>query len=428
MLRFITFLILSSLLSVAVYAQPIMKQAADLYRAKNFEGALELYDKAVKQGLKQGDPILWRGMSHFNLGNADKALEDLKKYLEKDPDNADINNIVGLILYESGTGEESIYYYDKAIESNPRNTQAYLNRGIAWLSVSIDDNAIKDFDKAIELDKNNAYAYYQRSIYYRKQDNLKNSLTDVNKALSLRLSNAEMYAHKGDVLVGLGKMEDAAISFGKAINLDPSIEYLKKRSEIYKKIGKIDLAVSDTKRINTILGSSAANKGKDSFYKVNDIKEAFTLKIPEDWIAITKKDAGIIRLNCVPKKYKSRPDESPIGIKFVYYNDLDKHYEGKSPKEIVESFEKETLFSGMGMHTYEIKQRKFKKYGGIDFMMFLIETQSRPTDPVNLLEKGITNLNENILVFYAYGKKGEYQIMTDTFEYVKESIEFTGKY
>jgi tetratricopeptide (TPR) repeat protein len=405
-----------------------MKQAADLYRAKNFEGALELYDKAVQQGIKQGDPILWRGMSHFNLGNGEKALEDLKAYLETDPNNADINNIVGLILYESGTGEESIFYYDKAIESNPRNAQAYLNRGIAWLSVAIDDNAIKDFNKAIELENNNAYAYYQRSIYYKQKNEYINSLADVNKALSLGLSNAEMYAHKGNVLSSSGKMENAAISYGKAINLDPSIEYLKKRSEIYKKLGKMDLAENDTKRISTILGSSATNKGKESYYKVNDIKEAFTLKIPDDWTAITKKDAGITRLNCIPKKYKSRPDESPIGIKFVFYNDLDKHYKGKSPKEIVESFEKETLYSGMGMHTYEIKQRKFKKYGGIDFMMFLIETQSRPTDPVNLLEKGITNLNDNILVFYAYGKKGEYQVMTDTFESVKESIEFTGKY
>jgi tetratricopeptide (TPR) repeat protein len=110
-------------------------------------------------------------------------------------------NALGLTEYEAGNYEKAIEYYTKAIEQDPKSVDAYYNRGIAYCEFFhhydklpgqtyieaglIDEEeafqeAIADFNKALELGPNYALAHFGKgNAYYLYVDSYTDRATEV---------------------------------------------------------------------------------------------------------------------------------------------------------------------------------------------------------------------------------------------------------
>ena len=98
--------------SLAYYNRGISK-----YNAKDYEGAMSDYTKAIEINPKYADAYYNRGISKYDLENYQGAISD----------------------------------YTKAIEINPKYADAYNNRGIVNYSINRKDYACKDYKSAISL-------------------------------------------------------------------------------------------------------------------------------------------------------------------------------------------------------------------------------------------------------------------------------------
>ena len=96
------------------------KEALKLYYAKDYNGAIKLYDEVLKFGEYDG-AYNNRGNAYLNLNQYERAIQD----------------------------------YNKAIQLNPNYFEAYNNRGWAYYCLKKYQQALKDFDKALELNPNN---------------------------------------------------------------------------------------------------------------------------------------------------------------------------------------------------------------------------------------------------------------------------------
>ncbi len=151
-------------------------------------------------------------------GNYQKALKDLDKVIELDPQNILAYANRSVCYTEGKSYEKALRDFKKVIELDPQNALRYMNRGAYYER----EEALRDLlDKAIELDPHDACAYVNRGIFHTRPCSYEEALSDLNKAIELDPQNALAYMNRGNVYLTANKCEEALGSYNKAIELDP---------------------------------------------------------------------------------------------------------------------------------------------------------------------------------------------------------------
>jgi tetratricopeptide (TPR) repeat protein len=106
----------------------------------------------ARGNMPETNEYIEKGVSSFNLGRFNEAIEYFNKVIKLDPCNASAYYNRGSVKYECGDTVEAIVDFNRAIEIDPGDSKAYLNRGRSRLVLFGNDNeAISDFKKAAEL-------------------------------------------------------------------------------------------------------------------------------------------------------------------------------------------------------------------------------------------------------------------------------------
>ncbi len=92
-------------------------------------------------------------------GELTEAKADVKKYLDKNPNNEIAWTLLGNIESDFEKDSLAVLAYDKALEINPETVEAITGKGIIYRKKGDYDKAAKCYLKAIELDPNYAEAY-----------------------------------------------------------------------------------------------------------------------------------------------------------------------------------------------------------------------------------------------------------------------------
>ncbi|HMS42548.1 MAG TPA: TonB family protein [Pyrinomonadaceae bacterium] len=191
---------------------------------------------------------------------------------------------------------------DEAIRLNPKNLDALRVRGYGYRQRKQYDLALADFDKAIQIEPNNPENFFFRSLTNQEKGLLDNAIEDISKAIDLtpkenkRLQvflekRVEFYKEKGDfenlikyyteqiqlkpdandffnragVYVKKGDFENAIKDYTEAIRLDPDdANNYYVRADVYYKMGKRDLAQSDTKKGDELRSAEKGNSKTSS--------------------------------------------------------------------------------------------------------------------------------------------------------------------
>ena len=161
-------------------------------------------------------PRKMRASYHFERGRAwvaqkryGKAVADLGKAIELDPDNAAAHYVRGVVWDELGEYDKAIADYTRVIAFNPAFAIAYHNRGVAWARKGEYDKAIADYTRAIERAPERAPTYYNRGRAWSDKGEHDKAIVDFERTIALDPTFAPAYGKLVDIRTARNEPEKA---------------------------------------------------------------------------------------------------------------------------------------------------------------------------------------------------------------------------
>jgi tetratricopeptide (TPR) repeat protein len=171
-----------------------------------------------------------KAMEYFNLGVKEsvthKKIEYFTKALELNPALAAAYEKRGLLHYYQGNYDKVISDYQTYLDLAPAKAEAYRMLGMGYLKSGKYESAIYHFTQAIKMDPKLTSAYAYRAEAYRLSGNDEKSIEDATKATKLRgdpRAQADAYKTRAKIYRRLGKVELAVADSRAAMRIDPRI-------------------------------------------------------------------------------------------------------------------------------------------------------------------------------------------------------------
>ena len=242
-----------------------------VYAEKNeYEKAIENMDKAVELNPKDSGYIYNRAKMHYQFKNYPKALSDCDVAIRLEP-QSDYYTLRAGIKQKTDDIEGALADVNRSIELAPNDAKVYFNRGFLKQAVGDINGALADFLKHLELDPSNAEVYNSIAYLYMKLGQNDLAYGYVEKAILLTEGKNGCYIDtRGEVLMSMGKLNDAIIAFTIASSLLPKeSEPLKHRALCYRKLAE---AEKDAEKKAELISKAEADEQKAEALKKEDKK------------------------------------------------------------------------------------------------------------------------------------------------------------
>ncbi|HEY71936.1 MAG: hypothetical protein B6I35_05605 [Anaerolineaceae bacterium 4572_32.2] len=162
-----------------------------------------------------------QGMEYIEQGQYEKAIAELKKAIELEPDNSDAHRNLGTVYGELNQWEEAAAAYEQAIELDPDFGEAYGDLVGAYFYLERIPEAIEAGEKAIELAPDYATAHNNLGAVYANQGDLAAAIAEWEKAVELDPSDPMPHNNLGLVYNRQDEFDMAIVEYKEAIELDP---------------------------------------------------------------------------------------------------------------------------------------------------------------------------------------------------------------
>ena len=128
-----------------------LKAACEAFDEERYEDAQQILEGFTRNNQIDSDALLLLGRVHLELGENDKAIEDLIAALEVNPLIAEARFLLGVIYFNIGRMDESLTQLGKAIYTDKNFALAYFYRGRIFETNSDFPRAIKDYETTMSI-------------------------------------------------------------------------------------------------------------------------------------------------------------------------------------------------------------------------------------------------------------------------------------
>ena len=164
---------------------PLQISGEKKWHSGDFQGALEDFDKLIKEEPNNAYAYFSRASSLASLGKLQESIDASNKAIELDPNLAEAYENRGIVKAMMGNQGGALLDFNRAIERDENDAGAYSNRGAVKSDLGNYEGALIDFNKALEIDPNYAGSYTMRAHNYDRQGNMSDACKDMKKAASL---------------------------------------------------------------------------------------------------------------------------------------------------------------------------------------------------------------------------------------------------
>jgi cyclophilin family peptidyl-prolyl cis-trans isomerase/Flp pilus assembly protein TadD len=247
-----------------VRADILYKQGLSSENAKQWDGAIYFYDKAIEMAKDQDFYYLFLGRAYMEKGKAttgqeqEKWLEESEKALLKARDLAPLNtdhsaNLARLYRTWGGlsTGtkrndllEKALLYYADATSLSPNNAQLFNEWGQTYYIMGDTDRALEMYQKSMALDSEYDQTYLLLGEYYMQQQQWDQAAEEYRQLIEIKPASVDAYSAMGYVYTQMDDLEAALAAYQKAVELRPrDFNNHKNLAILYQQLGRIDEAV-----------------------------------------------------------------------------------------------------------------------------------------------------------------------------------------
>jgi tetratricopeptide (TPR) repeat protein len=133
---------------------------------------------------------------------------------------------LGALLDKQGRFNEAIEQMKRVVQLQPDNAEAYNFIGYSWADKGVNlDEAKKNIETALKLDPNNAYYLDSLGWVCFQKGKYADARANLEKSIKLRKTeqkdDAVIFDHLGEVFLKLDQKQEAAAQWEKAMQLDP---------------------------------------------------------------------------------------------------------------------------------------------------------------------------------------------------------------
>ncbi len=198
----------------------------------------ELYYRRALQWAREENPI--------------KALQDIKKAVSMEPENALYRFALGEVYFANDSVTGAMNSFNKAVELKPDFTEALLKLGELQMILFQHSESNTTFDKLLEIDPNSAAAYYFKGRNYVGMKDTVRGIIQYKKSVSLDNDYYEAYVQLGSLFStkgGKANLKLAEEYFTNAIRIkEVSAEAYYARALVYYDMSAFDMNAYDKAR------------------------------------------------------------------------------------------------------------------------------------------------------------------------------------
>lgn len=172
-----------------------VKDVTEKIREKDFDGALVLLDKMLKEKPDNANAVYLTGVCYFNKNNLPEAVQRFVRVTELMPSFPGAYFQLGLCYMQTGEKDKALAIYEKGLALQPGHFVALYNSGLIHYENNRTEEALGYFEKALEVEPASpvmlemaGLCYLQKEDYAKAQEYLekaKAATTDPDKKNSL---------------------------------------------------------------------------------------------------------------------------------------------------------------------------------------------------------------------------------------------------
>ncbi len=160
------------------------------------------------QDTENAEVHLEAAATYYADGEYDKAIIELEKVIELEPDNADAYTNLALSYFKNGDYEKAVAAWTEVIKFNPDEAGPYYERGTSYFNLKKYEQAIADLTQTIDLDPTNADAYRVRGKSHAFMENYEQAIIDFSQAIELDPASDEAYFNRAVSTTKIGKSKN----------------------------------------------------------------------------------------------------------------------------------------------------------------------------------------------------------------------------
>jgi tetratricopeptide (TPR) repeat protein len=208
----------------SIAASSVYEGRARLYAVqKQYSRAIEDYTKTLQIHAGSGGTLFSRAEAYEELGQYDRAIQDLDQALVGIPSYIGMR---GRVYLKKRDYDRAISDFTKAVEINANDKSALAGRGAAYLGKGDTDRALQDLDKAVVGNETTSSYRNSRGLAYRKKGDLDRALEDFNEAVRFAYSDndnrAEYLVNRADIWKEKGDWLKALEDYQSALTINAS--------------------------------------------------------------------------------------------------------------------------------------------------------------------------------------------------------------
>lgn len=159
----------------------------------DYYGSAVLYGRLISSEYPDAVIFLRRAEMLLKAGDRNPAKDDIKKYLEIEPDSFEALGLLGRTYAEEGAIFEALPYLNTNIDRHPGEASAFSLRGDAWLAARSWTMAVEDYTMSLDLDPNSAAVNLNLGVALINCGREDDACYYLRKARSLGEKNATQY-------------------------------------------------------------------------------------------------------------------------------------------------------------------------------------------------------------------------------------------
>jgi tetratricopeptide (TPR) repeat protein len=226
-------------------------------RQRLLDDALAFYTDLIASNPRHSQVYVERALLYYTNGNLERAIDDYKKAIACDPENAEAHSMLGNLLGSNVQGEKDeivLPHFRRALELQPTSPGCYYQLGHYYWRTGRPKEAAAAFRKAAELlPPGSVDAYFNLGEAALAVGDHPVARENFEKCLSIAPLKVEAHWHLGESHVALGEFDRAVAAFTKGLDCPRlpgwiATKMLTRRGAIYVNQKNYAAAASDFNR------------------------------------------------------------------------------------------------------------------------------------------------------------------------------------